>query len=72
MNFIIGFNKELIEKVEIIDYYTGKGIPDTHFSTTFSIYFRSKEKTLTDDEVNEIFENIIDEIQKKFNIKVRM
>ena len=72
LNFIIGFNKELIEKVEIIDYYTGKGIPDTHFSTTFSIYFRSKEKTLTDDEVNEIFENIIDEIQKKFNIKVRM
>ncbi|MDI3473024.1 MAG: phenylalanyl-tRNA synthetase beta chain [Thermotogaceae bacterium] len=71
MKFIRNFANDLIEKVDVIDYYIGKGIPEGYFSATFSIYFRSKEKTLTDDEVNEIFEEILDDIQKHFGVKVR-
>jgi len=72
LNFLMEFDEKLVENVEIMDYYIGKGIPEGYFSATFSIYFRSKERTLTDDEVNEVFEKMLKNVQDKFQIKVRM
>lgn len=72
LDFLKKSDEKLVEKIEITDYYVGKGIPKNFFSATFSIYFRSKERTLTDDEVNAIFEKMLEDIQNKFQVKVRM
>ena len=53
-----------IEKVRLFDVYTGAGIPEGKKSVAFSITFRSLDKTLSDEEVNRIVNDIIDRLQK--------
>lgn len=44
-----------VEEVRIFDVYSGKGIPDGTKSLAFSLRFRSQERNLTDEEVNQAF-----------------
>ena len=37
----------------------------------FEVTIQSYEKTLTDNEINEISENIISKVKKKYNAKLR-
>ncbi len=62
---------DLVEEVKVIDIYKGKGVDEDKISVTFSIIFRSNERTLKDDEVNELFEKIISKIEEKFGVKRR-
>lgn len=43
---------ELVEDVELLDVYTGEQVGKNRQSLTLSVVFRSKEKTLTDEEVS--------------------
>lgn len=61
----------LVEDVRIIDVYSGKGVPEDMVSITFSITFRSSERTLKDEEVSELFEKIVSEIEKKHGLRRR-
>ena len=61
----------LVEEVKVIDVYRGKGIPEGTVSVTFSIVFRSKERTLKDEEVNELFEKIMGKIEEEFGVRRR-
>jgi len=61
----------LIEKLELFDVYTGEQVPEGKKSVAFSITFRSPDRTLVDDEVNEIQDNIIKELEDKFGAKLR-
>ena len=54
--------KFAVEKVSVFDLYRGEGLPEHSKSLAFSIRFRSLERTLTDVEVNEVFERILKEI----------
>ncbi|HIP92559.1 MAG TPA: phenylalanine--tRNA ligase subunit beta, partial [Thermotoga sp.] len=60
-----------VEKVGVSDIYKGKGIPQDNISVTFYVIFRSKERTLTDDEVNDLFQNMVENIEKKLGVKKR-
>ena len=51
-----------LEAVELFDLYQGAGIPEGKKSLAFSLVFRSPERTLTDDEVNGVFQKIQDEV----------
>ena len=51
-----------VEAVSIFDVYRGEGLPEHEKSLAFSITFRSDERTLTDVEVNEAFEEILAKI----------
>ena len=68
---IYSLGEGLIEDVRIIDVYSGKGVPEDMISITFSLTFRSPERTLKDDEVNELFEKIASEIEKKHGLRRR-
>ncbi len=68
---IYSLGGEIVEDVRIIDVYTGKGVPEGMVSVTFSITFRSKDRTLKDEEVNELFEKIVNEIEKKHGLRRR-
>ena len=61
---IIVENGKFIESVELFDIYSGPGIPEGKKSVGFSIRFRAKDRTLSDEEVNEILNGIIDAIKK--------
>jgi phenylalanyl-tRNA synthetase beta chain len=63
-------NKILV-KAELFDIYTGKQIEEGKKSLAFNLEFRSDEKTLTDEEVEPVFENIISQLQQRFNAKLR-
>ncbi|PLV58308.1 phenylalanine--tRNA ligase subunit beta [Thermotoga sp. KOL6] len=61
----------LVEEVGVFDVYEGKGVPTGMISVTFYVVFRHPERTLTDEEVNQMFEKMVEEAEKKLGIKRR-
>ena len=51
-------NISILEKLELTDIYTGSHIPEDQKSVTLSLTFRSTERTLTEEEVNEALDTI--------------
>ena len=64
-------NKELLEKVSIFDVYSGKSIPQGMKSLGLRFAYRASERTLTDDEVNEIHGAIIKRMVDVTGAKIR-
>lgn len=64
-------SSEYVEKAGISDFYKGKDIPSNTFSVTFYVVYRAENRSLTDDEVNEIFDNTVQQIEHHFGIKRR-
>lgn len=62
---------ELLEKVDLFDVYSGGQIPPGHRSLAFSLVFRTNNRTLQDDEVNEKLEDMISKLATEFNAVVR-
>jgi len=63
--------KGLIEGIELFDVYKGAPIPEGMKSVAFSITFRSYDRTLRDEEINEILEAIIKDLESTFDAKLR-
>ncbi|MBD3308652.1 phenylalanine--tRNA ligase subunit beta, partial [candidate division KSB3 bacterium] len=61
----------LLEHVTLFDRYVGQQIADGCISYTYSLRYRSPEKTLTDSEVAEIHQRIIDQLQTRLGITLR-
>ena len=61
----------LIENIELFDIYRGDPIPEGMKSVAFSIIFRSHDRTLRDEEINEILEAIIKDLEVTFDAKLR-
>jgi phenylalanyl-tRNA synthetase beta chain len=61
----------LIEDVTLFDVYKGKQVPPGKKSLAYSIRYRSREKTLTDEEVDDIHRKVISELQKAFSVTLR-
>ena len=68
---IESFDNGIIHQITLFDVYQGDQIPQGKKSLAYSIYFLSKEKTLTEEEINPIMENIIQELKHKFNADLR-
>ncbi len=62
---------DLVEKVTLFDVYKGKQVPAGKRSLAYSICYRSQEKTLTDEEVDEIHRKVISELEKTFGATLR-
>ena len=61
----------LLTDIEIFDVYTGEKVKDNEKSIAYSLTFTDNNKTLTDEEVMEVFNKIINEVEKKCNAKLR-
>lgn len=59
--------EKLIEDFYLFDVFEGNTIPQNKKSISLRITYRSKHKTLEDDEVNYIHKNITDRLLKKFD-----
>ncbi len=69
MQVIHEVGKELIEDVDLLDMYEEEGKPQK--SLAFHIIYRSKKKTLRDEEVNTLHQTIEKALTKRFHAKVR-
>ncbi|NLM16697.1 MAG: phenylalanine--tRNA ligase subunit beta [Candidatus Riflebacteria bacterium] len=61
----------LLETCDLFDVYSGKGIEPGHKSLAYSLRFRDKTKTLTDEAINPIMERIIKSLEQKYQAKLR-
>jgi len=61
----------LVKKVEAFDVYTGENVAEDEKSIAFNIHYEDPEKTLTDEEVEASFENIVTTMNEKFEATIR-
>ncbi len=61
----------LLKSVRLFDCYQGAPIPAGYRSMAYSLTFMSPEKTLNEDEVNPVLENIVAALEKEFDIQLR-
>jgi len=63
--------KNLLENVNLIDVFEDNKFGDDHISYTFRLSYRDKDKTLLDSDITSIHSNIISNVEKCFNTKLR-
>jgi len=68
---IINSSSGLAGDVWIFDLYRGKNIPENKKSLAFSIKYRLPDRTLTDDEVDNVHQRIAEVLKKKFGAELR-
>lgn len=62
---------DYLQGLRLFDIYTDEKIGRDNKSLAFSLEFSSKEKTLTDDEVNKQIQKIVKTLEKKLDITLR-
>lgn len=65
------FKSPYIEGVELFDAYRGKNIPENRKSLAFRIIYRSPDRTLTDDEVEQVHQELVEFILRKTGGEIR-
>jgi phenylalanyl-tRNA synthetase beta chain len=65
----LGF--ELVRKVEYVDVYEGKGISDDERSITIRLEYRADERTLIDEEVDAVHNQILSALESNLGAKLR-
>ena len=63
--------KKLLESVTLFDIYRDSKLGENEKSVAYALKFRDKSKTLSDEEVNKIMDEILTELEKKFNAELR-
>ena len=71
MTTIKDTGKDLLTNISIFDIYMGPNVLENEKSVAFKLTFQSKERTLSDEEVMKIFNQIMVDVKEKFNCKVR-
>lgn len=60
-----------LELIEFVDVYRGNQVGEGRKSVTFSLSFRSSERTLTGDEVDERVSTLVEKLGEKFGAELR-
>ena len=60
-----------LNKIEVFDVYTGKGIDEDKKSIAYSLTFEKMDRTLTDEEINESIAKIVEMLNKKMGATLR-
>jgi phenylalanyl-tRNA synthetase beta chain len=68
---IRGAGNVYIETVEIFDCYQGDSIPIGRKGLAFRVKYRSSDRTLTDEEVNEFHHEVLKQLEKVPGLMIR-
>ena len=60
-----------LTNIEVFDLYEGDKIPENKKSIAYSLTFNSSDSTLSDEEVAQVFNKIIESVQNKYNAILR-
>lgn len=66
LNTLKEIGGDWLESVQLFDRYVGEPIPEGWHSLAFSLVFRSRERTLTDTEVNERVEQMFHALETRY------
>lgn len=69
--FVSKHSKEWIQNVVVFDEYKGKGLPESKKSIAIGLILQHPSRTLVDDEVNALMDNIIKGLQREFGAELR-
>ena len=69
---IVDQGVELLRKVEFVDVYEGKGMADDERSITIRLTYRNDERTLVEQEVDELHQQIIARLESEIAVKQRL
>lgn len=61
----------LLTNIEVFDVYTGENVGENEKSIAYSLTFNDAKKTLTEEEITEIFNKIISTVESKCKAKLR-
>lgn len=61
----------ILESVKLFDIYKGKQIEDGYKSIAYAMIFRHAEKTLTDDEINKVFNKMLEALKTEVEAELR-
>jgi phenylalanyl-tRNA synthetase beta chain len=62
---------ELVDDITLFDLYRGPQVPDGMKSIAFSVKYLASDRTLTDEEVNELHQKIVEALVVKFHARLR-
>ena len=71
IEIISNIDKELIKSVKVFDVYEGQNIPEGKKSIALNITIQSAEKTLNEEDLNNINQLIISNVESKTGAKIR-
>jgi len=71
LKIINGVDNVFIESVDVFDCYRGDPIPPGRKGLAFRIKYRSWERTLTDEEVNEFHQEVLEQLHKVPELSIR-
>jgi len=61
----------LLESVELFDRYKGKQVPAGFVSLAYRLDYRERERTLTDEEVNDRHSHVIEALKERLKVAIR-
>lgn len=64
-------SKDLVESIALFDVYTGDQVDEGKKSVAYSIVYRSKDKTLKDEDVVKVHSKILEKLEEKLNAILR-
>ncbi len=62
---------ELIEELSVFDEYRSKQIPSGYRSVSIHLFLRDKQKTLTEERIEQVVESVVKKLQEKLQIIMR-
>ena len=71
INIISNVDKNLIKNIRVFDVYEGENIPNNQKSIAISVTIQSSEKTLNDNDLENINNSIIKAVENKIGAKIR-
>ena len=71
INLVKKIDKNLIQKVTIFDVYEGDKLPDNKKSYALSFILEDKQNTLTDSQIDEVMDKLINVFKQKVGAEVR-
>jgi phenylalanyl-tRNA synthetase beta chain len=71
IGWIHDLGEPLIEHVEVFDQYVGAPIPNGKKSLAYRVSYRADDRTLTDSEVNDLHQKLVDQLGKTFGAERR-
>ena len=63
--------KKSLEELKLFDIYRDAKLGENRKSVAYSLIFRDKTKSLSDDEINPVMEEVIKELEEKFGAELR-
>ena len=71
VNVVSNVDKNLISNIKVFDVYEGDNIPENQKSIAISVTIQSSERTLNDNDLEQINNLIIKTVENKTGAKIR-